>query len=314
MSEPVIEARQLTKTFSDAIIAVKDLDLLVKRGAVYGLIGRNGSGKTTALRLLLGLLRADHGTAKILGWDFWQAPRVVRQRVAYVSQTQRLPGGMTLEDLCRCLRQFNQKWDQDHARTLSNLWDLPWRRPVGSLSNGEQCRAALLLAFAGRPEVLVLDEPAAGFDLVARRDLVNQILDAVTQSDGCTVLMSTHIIGDLERIADHIGFVDRGRLVLSTPLEDLLNQTKRVQMIFETETLSTQFAIPGAVRTRREGVVLNAIVHWTNGSELEVLRASTDARIQIFPVSLEDIFMELFGNENPNAAEPASILSLYATC
>lgn len=94
----------------------------------------------------------------------------------------------------------------------------------------------------------------------------------------------------------------------------MLNQTKRVQMIFETETLSARFAIPGAVRTRREGVVLNAIVHWTNGSEPEVLRASTDARIQIFPVGLEEIFMEFFGNENPNAVEPKNIPSLYATC
>lgn len=218
MSEPVIEARCLTKTFRDGIIAIKDLDLVVKRGAIYGLIGRNGSGKTTTLRLLLGLLRADRGTATILGWDFWQAPRAVRQRVAYVSQTQRLPGGMTLEDLCRCLKQFNQKWDQDHAQALSSLWDLPWKRPIGSLSNSEQCRATLLLAFAGRPEVLVLDEPAAGFDLVARRELVNQILDAVTQSDGCTVLLSTHIIGDLERMADHIGFIDRGRLVHFHPI------------------------------------------------------------------------------------------------
>jgi ABC-2 type transport system ATP-binding protein len=313
MSEPVIETRRLTKTFRDGIIAVKDLDLLVKRGAVYGLIGRNGSGKTTTLRLLLGLLQADRGTAKILGWDFWQAPRAVRQRVAYVSQTQRLPGGMTLEDLCRCLKQFNQKWDQDHARALSNLWSLPWQRPIGSLSVGEQCRATLLLAFAGRPEVLVLDEPAAGFDLVARRELVNQILGAVTQSDDCTVLLSTHIIGDLERMADHIGFIDRGRLALSAPLEDLLNQTKRVQMIFETETLSARFAIPGAVRTRREGVVLNAMVQWTNGSEQEFLRASTDARIQIFPVGLEEIFMELFGNENPNPVEPKNF-PVYATC
>ena len=314
MSEVIIETRNLTKTFRDGIIAVKDLDLTVKRGSIYGLIGRNGSGKTTTLRLLLGLLRPDRGVAQILGWDFWQAPRRVRQCVAYVSQTQRLPGGMTLEDLCRCLKSFNQKWDQDHARALANLWNLAWKRPVGSFSNGEQCRAALLLAFAGRPEVLVLDEPAAGFDLVARRELIHQILEAVTQSDGCTVLLSTHIIGDLERIADHIGILDRGRLALSAPLEDLLHQTKRVQMIFETEALSARFAIPGTLRTHREGVVLNAMVRWTNGHELDVLRASTDARIQIFPVSLEEMVMELFGNESPNEVELKTAPSFYASC
>jgi ABC-2 type transport system ATP-binding protein len=312
MSEPVIEARGLTKTYRDGITAVKDLDLVVSRGAVYGLIGRNGSGKTTALRLILGLLRPDRGAANILGWDFWQAPRQVRQRVAYVSQTQRLPGGMTLEDLCRCLKQFNQKWDQDHALALARLWNLPWKRPVDRLSNGEQCRAALLLAFAGRPEVLVLDEPAAGFDPVARRDLINQILDAITQSDGCTVLLSTHVIGDLERVADHIGIIDRGRLALSAPLENLLNQTKRVQLIFGTETLSARFTMPGALRVRREGVVLNALVRWGNGTEPDMLRASTDARIQVFPVSLEEIFMELFGNEPAPGIEPQTAPFRYA--
>jgi ABC-2 type transport system ATP-binding protein len=298
MSEAVIEARKLTKTFRDGIVAVQDFDLAIKRGAVYGLIGRNGSGKTTTLRLLMGLLQPDRGFAQILGSNFWQAPRAVRQRVAYVSQTQRLPSGMSLEDLCRCLMHFNQKWDQGHARSLAKFWSLPWKRPIGSLSNGEQCRAALLLAFAGRPEVLVLDEPAAGFDLVARRELINQILDALTQSDGCTVLLSTHIISDLERIADHVGIIDHGHLALSTPLENLLNQTKRVQLIFETEESPPQFAVPGALQTRHEGAVLNAIVRWTNGSELAALRASTDARIQVFPMSLEEIFMALFGNGN----------------
>jgi ABC-type multidrug transport system ATPase subunit len=303
MNEVVIETRNLTKTFRGGIVAVKDLDLVVKRGAVYGLIGRNGSGKTTALRLLMGLLQPDRGTAQVLGWDFWKAPRAVRQRAAYVSQAQRLPGRMTLKDLCRSLKHFNQKWDEDHARNLAILWSLPWKRPIGSLSNGEQCRAALLLAFAGRPELLVLDEPAAGFDPVARRELVNQILDAITHSDGCTVLLSTHIVGDLERMADSIGIIDRGRLALTTRLDDLLNQTKRVQMIFETEDLPKQFAIPGALRTRRDRAVLNAIVQWPNGSELDALQTSTDARVQVFSLGLEEIFMELFGNDAPQWRE-----------
>ena len=138
MSAIVIEAFSLTKSFADGFIAVKDLDLTVKRGAVYGLIGRNGSGKTTTLRLLLGLLRPDRGVARILGRDFWQAPHSVREQVAYVSQAQRLPGGMTLEEMCRCHRRFNQRWDPDHARALANQWELPWNRSMGSLSNGEQ--------------------------------------------------------------------------------------------------------------------------------------------------------------------------------
>src|ERR1700722_18261402 len=138
MNAAVIEARSLTKVFSDGIVAVKDLDLTVKRGSVYGLIGRNGSGKTTTLRLLLGLLQPDRGSSRILGHDFWQAPHSVRERAAYVSQVQRLPSGMTLEEMCRCHQRFNQRWDSDHARALAKRWGLSGKRPIGSLSNGEQ--------------------------------------------------------------------------------------------------------------------------------------------------------------------------------
>src|SRR6266511_4357773 len=300
MNDVVIEANGLTKTFRDGVVAVNELDLEVERGAVYGLIGRNGSGKTTTLRLLLGLLQPDHGRARVLGWDFWRAPRSVRTRVAYVSQTQQLPASRSLEELSRCLKRFNEQWEPSHARELAANWGLPWKRPVGSLSAGEQRKAAILLAFAGRPEVLVLDEPAAGFDLIARRELIDEIVEAITQADGCTVLLSTHIVSDLERLADHIGVMHKGRIALSSRLEDLLNQTKRVQVIFEEEERWTDFAVPGAVRCRRSGAVINAVVRLTDGSELDALRSLAGLRVQVFPISLEDIFIELFGGDSRN--------------
>jgi len=305
MSAAVIETNGLTKTFRDGAVAVNELDLKVERGAVYGLMGRNGSGKTTTLRLLLGLLQPDRGRARVLGWDFWRAPRSVRTRAAYVSQTQQLPAGRSLEELDRCLRRVNEQWDPSHARALANAWGLPWKRPLGCLSSGEQRKAAMLLAFAGRPDVLVLDEPAAGFDLVARRELVAQIVDAITQGDGCTVLLSTHLIGDLERVADHIGVIDSGRMAISARLEDLLNHTKRVQVIFQDEEPPVHFAIPGALRTRRAGPVVNAIVQWADRGELNALRDSTSARVQVFPMGLEEIFIELFGHGARNGTDLA---------
>jgi ABC-2 type transport system ATP-binding protein len=303
MREFGIEARGLTKVFPNGVVAVKDLELAVERGSVYGLIGRNAAGKTTALRLLLGLLHPDQGEARVLGWSLWRAPRSARQCVAYVSQTQRLPGGMTLEELCRCLERVNPRWDPSHAMALAKLWALPWTRTIGSLSDGEQRRAGLLVAFASRPIVLVLDEPAAGFDVVARREFVEQILDLITRKDGCTVLLSTHILGDLERMADHIGIMDRGRLALSIRLEDFLNQMKRVQVIFDADEAPAGFVIPGALQTSHTGAVFNAIVRWTSGSELEILRASTKARVQVFPIALEEIFVELFGKVNTADAD-----------
>jgi len=212
---------------------------------------------------------------------------------------------MTLEELCRSLRQLHARWDFDHGRVLARLWALPWNRAIGSLSDGEQRRAALVVAFASRPTVLLLDEPAAGFDLVARRELVDQILEVMARGDGCTILLSTHLIGDLERVADHIGIMDRGRLALSMPLEELLNQFKRVQLIFDSEEAPADFAVPGAVISGRAGAVLNAIVRWTNESECEALRASAPARLQVFPIALEEVFLELFGKPNRDEADTA---------
>jgi ABC-type multidrug transport system ATPase subunit len=306
MSETLIEARNLAKSFHDRTVAINDLDLAVKRGMVYGLIGRNGSGKTTALRLLLGLLRPDSGEARILGWNFWRAPHDVRSRVAYVCQSQCLPESLSLEQLDWCLKRYHQRWDTAYARQMAEKWSLPWQRPLGSLSGGRQRQAAVLLALAGRPEVIILDEPAAGLDPVARRELIDGIVEALTQSDGCTVLLSTHLIGDLERLASHIGILNRGRMALSLSLENLLQQFKRVQVICDDDELAAQLAVPGTVAVaRRTGAVLNAIVRWTHNGELDALRATADIRVQVFPMGLEEIFLELFGDlpTEPNLFE-----------
>jgi ABC-2 type transport system ATP-binding protein len=154
---------------------------------------------------------------------------------------------------------------------------------------------------------MVLDEPAAGLDPVARRELAERIVEALGQADGCTVLLSTHLIGDTERLADHIGILDRGRMALSLPLESLLQQFKRVQVIFNHEASAMEAVVPGALSAvRRTGAVVNAVVRWTHEGELEALRASVDARVQVFPMGLEEIFIELFGNPSsePSPDEP----------
>ena len=292
----VIEARGLTKIFPDRTVAVKDLDLQVRRGEIYGLIGRNGSGKTTALRLLLGLVKADRGEARVLGWDFWKAPRAVRRRVGYVGQGQNLPEGSSLEQLSSCLAHYNEQWDSGYAREMARRWGLPWRQPLGCLSTGRQRQAAILVALAGRPEVLILDEPAGGLDPAARRELLAQIVEVLGEGGGCTVLLSTHLVGDLERIASHIGILHSGYMALSLPLETLLQQFKRVQVVFPTDEPPADFAVPGQLSQSRSGPVFKAVVRWPSGCELEALRASVDARVQVFPIGLEEIFIEFFGS------------------
>ncbi len=289
----VVETHNLTKIFNRSTVAVAGLDLTVREGSVYGLIGRNGAGKTTTLRLLMGLLRPDSGWARVLGQDLWFAPRWVREKVAYVSQAQQLPGWMTVDDFCRQQAYCYEGWDHPFALELARRWELPRTRPLGALSGGEQRQVALLLALASRPKLLLLDEPAAGLDPIARRALLTGMVEALTEGEGCTILFSTHLITDLERVADHIGIMDRGRLATSVRLADLLETTKRVQVVFDAPTPPPDFCIPGALRSRTAGPVVTAIVRLENDAQLDAVRQQAGLRLNVFPMNLEEIFVEL---------------------
>jgi ABC-2 type transport system ATP-binding protein len=299
----IVEASNLTKAYGRDVVAVSALDLRIERGAVYGLIGRNGAGKTTTLRLLMGLLRPDAGSARLLGHDFWHASPEIRQRVAYVSQGHLAPDWMTFDDLCRYSGHFYDRWDQDFARDLARRWDLPWKRPLGKLSGGNQRLASLAAALAARPEILLLDEPAAGLDPIARRALLvclTEVLgDGIT--DGATILLSTHLLSDLERLASHVGIMDRGRLVAEGTVEDWQRTMRRVQVVFEESAPPRDFAIPGALRSQTLGPVVTALARVDHDSQLDGLRQIPGARLFVFTLSLEELFVEFFDRPVPAA-------------
>jgi ABC-2 type transport system ATP-binding protein len=296
--ETVIVANGLSKTFPGGVQAVSALNLAVPRGSVYGLIGKNGAGKTTAIRLLMGLLRADCGRAEILGQNMWRATHTHRERVAYVSQDQQVHAWMTLDELCHYGSYLYTKWDQPYAAKLAHRFGLAMDRQVGVMSGGERRKAAILLALAARPDVLIMDEPAAGLDPIARRELVDALVESLSEGQGQTVLFSTHIISDLERVADHVGIMDRGRMVSSSPLEELQSATQRVQIIFPGTAVPETFSLAGAVRVQMSGPVYTAVVRLATEDALEGLGDRLGARVSVFPLGLEDIFIELFGKES----------------
>jgi ABC-2 type transport system ATP-binding protein len=156
---------------------------------------------------------------------------------------------------------------------------------------------SVALALAARPEVLLLDEPAAGLDPVARRELIDVLVDILASGEGCTVLFSTHILSDLERIAEQVGIMDRGRIVTAASLDDLQSHTRRVQVIFPGDRAPDGFAVPGALRTTVEGPVVTAVARLDSETQPDAVRAVEGVRVQVFPLGLEDIFIALFGRE-----------------
>lgn len=296
MSDLAIEIRSLRKTFPGKVKAVDGLDMVVPRGVVYGLIGRNGAGKTTTLRILMGLLRPDAGFAYLLGGDVRTAAPPHRARAAYVSQSQQLYSWMTLEELGFYMAGFYPRWDIAHLGRLAQRFEIPRDRPIGLLSGGEQRKAAVVLALATRAEVLILDEPAGGLDPIARRQLVDEIVDLAAAGE-TTILFSTHIITDLERVAEYVGIMDRGRMVNQGRLEDLHTSTRRVQVIFPGESPPAGFEVPGAVRSHSAGAVVTALARLESEGQLDPVRRMPGVRVQVFPLGLEEAFIDLLGPE-----------------
>lgn len=297
MAAFAIEAVQLSKVFPGGVRAIDRLDLRVRPGSVYGLIGPNGAGKTTALRLLMGLLRPESGTARVLGQELWHAPRSIRSRVVYISQNQQIHGWMTLEELCRYASHLYERWDDDYARSLARRWQLSWKRRLAGWSAGDQRKAALLLAFASRAEVLLLDEPAAGLDPITRRALVDEIVEMVSRGDGGTVLFSTHLLEDLERLVDWIGIMNRGRLIVSSPLDELQSTVKRVQAVFPGESVPADFVFPGAFWSENSGPVATALTRLANEAQLDPIRHWPGVRLQVFSLNLGEILLAFYKEE-----------------
>lgn len=295
MEQAAIQTVRLGKTFSGNVEAVRDLTASVPRGVVYGLIGRNGAGKTTLIRMLMGLLRPTSGQAMLLGRQMMSADLQHRSRIAYVSQEFHLPQLMTTQELCYSTSVFYPNWDEDLAKSLARRFEVDLTRPVGQLSGGQRCKAAILVALATRAEVLILDEPAAALDPIARRHLVEELIDVAVRSDGRTILFSTHIVSDLERVADHIGIMEAGRLVVNAPLEQLQATIRRVQMVFPGDSVPEGFVVEGALKTRVSGPVLSAIARVDGEEAIECLRRRSGARVNAFPLGLEDLFINLLG-------------------
>ena len=217
MSESVINVLDLSRRFG-ATTALASVSLSLPRGAVYGLVGENGAGKTTLIKHILGLLRAESGSVRVFGLDPVADPVGVLSRIGYLSEEHDLPGWMRVDEVIRYSRAFYPAWDDGYAEELRQTFALDRTAKVGNLSKGQKARMGLLIALAYRPELLVLDEPSSGLDPVVRRDILGAVMRTIAD-EGRTVLFSSHLLDEVEEVADHVTMISQGMIVLSAPLD-----------------------------------------------------------------------------------------------
>jgi len=219
VTAPVIDVNNLTRRF-DSKTALDAVTLSIPRGAVYGLVGANGAGKTTLIKHILGLLRAQSGSVRVFGLDPVADPVGVLSRTGYLSEENDLPGWMRVDELIRYSRAFHPGWDGDYAAELRGSFALDPAAKIKNLSKGQKARVGILIALAYRPDLLVLDEPSSGLDPIVRRDILGAIIRTIAH-EGRTVLFSSHLLEEVEQVADHVTMINKGRIVLSAPLAEI---------------------------------------------------------------------------------------------
>jgi ABC-2 type transport system ATP-binding protein len=299
-NEPIVHVSELTRRFG-ARVALDSVTLSVEPGTVHGLVGANGAGKTTLIRHLLGLLRAESGSVRVFGLDPVASPAAVLSRIGYLSEENDLPGWMSVGELLRYSRAFYPRWDDGYAEELRLTFALDPAARIKTLSKGQRARAGLLVALAHRPELLVLDEPSSGLDPIVRRDILGAVLRTLAEQ-GRTVLFSSHLLDEVEQVADHVTMIRQGQVVLSAPLAAIKGSHRRVAVRF-AEARSRAPAVEGVLRWDGSGADWSAVCRDGAGG----LRAALDGwRASIVDErapTLDEVFFALAGIHAASEAE-----------
>jgi len=287
-----IETCALTKKFGRNE-AVNDLTLQVPRGSVFAFLGRNGAGKTTTIRILLDLLNRNSGEAKVLGLDCVKDSLEIKKRVGYVAEAQKMYDWMKVDEIIWFCKGFYPDWDDAFAMELREKLELPGSTKVGDLSRGMQAKLALLLAMAYRPRLLILDEPTAGLDVVVRRDFLEGVIEII-QEEGRTVFFSSHIVHEVERVADWVGIIHKGRLIHCSTMEDVKARVKRLVLGFDTPPASPP-SLPGVVGAETSGRQIAFTVKDFSDETIAAAKALNPTDLNVQDLNLEDIFVALVG-------------------
>jgi ABC-2 type transport system ATP-binding protein len=287
----VLHAENLTKYFGTKC-ALDHLNLSIPKGCICGLLGRNGAGKTTAIRMLLGFLKPTAGSSSLLDCDSQALTPAIRQRVGYVTEGHRLYRYMTIKQLRSFQRSFFPGcWDDGLFNDMVDYFELSQKSKVKHLSNGQRAQVSLALAMAPNPELIIMDDPTQGLDAAIRRQFLEGMIHLI-QSQGRTILFSSHILSDVERVADRIVVIDKGVVRADCTLEQFQNNIHKVIFKFAAR-LPDMDNLPGLLHKRQNKNQLEAVVVGISQEEIKQWAEQKGADAAHFvEMNLEDKFIE----------------------
>lgn len=293
MTEPVIKTEKLTRLFGDKK-AVDSLSIELNPGSILGFLGVNGAGKTTTIRMLMGHLHPDSGQVNVLGTDPWNWSRKQRCKVAYVSENMNLPGWMKPEDAIATGKSFYPEFNSTLAQNLLGTFELKNAGHYKTMSKGQKRKMCILLALCQRPELLIMDEPAAGLDVTARRAFIEQILE-VACNDNTAVFLSSHLLSDLERTVDQVALIDNGKLLLQNHLEDLKASARKMHISVDIEKSELQeFFTVVSIDPAGPGETLAVVLDYDDEKFARfATRYKCLETTKVYNMNLEDMFVEL---------------------
>lgn len=279
---------------------LEGVNLTVPIGQTFAFLGRNGAGKTTTIRMLLGLLKPDEGKVRVLGLDPQTQPMEVRRRIGYLAEDQAMFGWMRVRQIIAFVKPFYPNWDSKWERQLSERFELPMSTKVQHLSKGQGVRVWLLLALAHRPDLVILDDPTLGLDPIMRKEFLRDLVTYL-QGERVTVFFSSHLLYEIEPVADAVAILDRGRVVSQAATEDLRAKVKRLILPAEAEPVAR--GLPGLLDITRGGRQIAAIVEDAD-TALAILQREGVAAEEI-DLNLDEIFEAyVIGRKEPANAEP----------
>jgi ABC-2 type transport system ATP-binding protein len=286
MIDTAVEFSGVTKRYKD--FTLEQIDLKLPTGYIMGFVGANGAGKSTTLRILMGLVHQDAGSVKVLGHAMPEDQATAKREIGFVSEDMRLYGAATLEWHMGFVRSIYPRWDNGYANDLLRRFDLKAQQKIKGMSHGQRVKAALMLALARRPRLLVLDEPTTGLDPIARHEVLGELM-AVLADEDRTVLFSSHNTLEVEQISDQITFIDRGRILESSDKEAFLDRWRRLRLVLPPNTKLP--GLPGIVKV--DGSSRLPVIT-TNRFEPTMMAACTEVGVSVQAVdvmTLEEIFI-----------------------